>query len=152
MSNSNLKLGQCFRIKVGELGHAYAQYVYFDKEYGPLFSLYDKIYLEQINMKDIISTTHRFLFIGGIPGAIKKGWWVQIDQLPVPLFKYPKFRFTFSREPGVYVDWKIWDGKSLNFIGKLSANLRSLEFLCAWSPQALEKRLLTGICFADQLS
>jgi hypothetical protein len=142
--------GQVFKMRVGDRGFAFAQYVLWTDD-GPMFRLYDTLVNGHTSFEQIVGTPSRFIVVGGIPGALKAGWWTLAGRLPVSSFTHPRFRFTFAREPGVHHDWKIWDGKSEIFVGDLTPELRSLEFRCGWSPQALEKRLLTGRCFADDL-
>jgi hypothetical protein len=135
--------GQCFRIRVGDRGFAMAQYVLWTKN-GPLFRLNDNINNSTADFAKLIGVASKYIIIGGILGALKKGWWTYAGRLPVSPFEHPKFRFSFGIKPGVYHDWKIWDGTDMKFIGELPVDLQNLEFLCGWSPQALEKRLLTG--------
>jgi hypothetical protein len=142
--------GQCFRIRVGDKGFAFAQYVLWTDD-GPMFRLYDTVTNGEASIEQVVGTPSRFVIVGGIPGALKAGWWTFAGRLPVSSFTHPRFRFTFARKPGVHHDWKIWDGKSETFVGELAPELRTLEFRCGWSPQALEDRLLTGRCFADDL-
>jgi hypothetical protein len=54
-------------------------------------------------------------------------------------------------KPGVYHDWRIWDGTHRKAIGDLPAPLRSLELECVWGDEALEERIVAGTYRGDRM-
>ena len=80
----------------------------------------------------------------GFGDAFTKGGWRVIGHARVDPFPVPRFRASFGLKPGTYHDWKIYDGIVVRAIGDLLPEFRSLEFLCGWSPQAIELRIRTG--------
>lgn len=76
---------------------------------------------------------------------------------PIESFQFPKFRRSIAAlicggKAGSYDDWELWDGHVYREIGRLPANLRSLEFVAVWGSDLLEERISTGLsCLYDQL-
>jgi hypothetical protein len=87
----------------------------------------------------------------GFGSFFKIGRWRIIGTMPVARFQFPKFRYSIGSKPGEYHDWQIYDGKNMKLIGELPPELRSLEFLGGWSPQAIEKRIETGVNWFDKV-
>ena len=153
------KIGDCFEILLPDGRRAYGRYVFWDgppnrpaSGLGSLVQIYDVITYEEVSLGRLRSAD--FLFppvFTGLKAAIRSGIWRIVGHLPVEGFIFPQFRSTFGTKPGVYHDWKIWDGEKEIFIGDLPPELRSLEAKAVWGCQLLEDRIATGINRYDHL-
>ncbi len=145
MKHQQIELGQCYVVPLADNRKAYGQYVYWDNDYGPLSRVFAFAGPKVSKVEDLPTRELLFppIFIG-FGSVFKAGRWQIIGSLPVVNFSFPKFRFTFGRRLGRHRDWKIYDGARLILIGDLPPEYRSLEFLCAWSPQLVEQRIATG--------
>ena len=146
MKHNQIKVGDCYVIPLTDGRHAYGQYIYWDERYGPLSRVFGCITEKPLSLQELPTDGLLFapVFIG-FGTVFKDGTWRIIGSLPVPQFEFPQFRFSFGLRAGQYHDWKIYDGEDLKPIGSLPPPYRSLEFLCGWSPQAIEERIRTGV-------
>jgi len=153
------KIGDYFEILLPDGRRAYGQYVFWDgppnrpaSGLGSLVQIYDVVSHKELSLDDLRSASLLFPPVfTGLKAAIKSGAWRIVGHLPVEGFIFPKFRSTFGTKPGVYHDWKIWDGEKETFIGDLPAKYRSLEAKVGWGYQLLEDRIATGINRYDHL-
>jgi hypothetical protein len=76
---------------------------------------------------------------------------MHIGNFPVGEFEFPKFRFTMRTKPGVYHDWRIWDGSEAVKVGDLPEQYRSLELKTVWGDQGLEEQIVAGTCRGDRM-
>ena len=132
--------------------YAYGRYLHPDQQHGPLCEVYKSISERSLSMEELDTKERLFppVYIG-FGSFFKIGRWRNIGNMPVARFAFPKFRHTFGSKPGEYHDWKIYDGNNTELVGDLTPEMRSLEFLCVWSPQAMEKRIETGVNRFDKL-
>jgi len=54
-------------------------------------------------------------------------------------------------KPGVYHDWRIWDGSEAVKVGDLPEQYRSLELKTVWGDQGLEEQIVAGTCRGDRM-
>ena len=150
---SSIKIGDCFEIPLVDGRYAYGQYIFLDDRQptglGTLVQIFDVLSdrpLEHAELRRLVE--HKRLmfppvFIGLIP-AIRTGRWKIIMHSSPSKFTFPKFRSTLGTKPGIYHDWKIWDGKETVFVGKLPPEYRSLELKMVWGAEGLEDRIIEG--------
>ena len=148
----SLKVGDCFMIPLPDRRKAFGQYVCWNDKYGYLVQIFDVFSSEQIPLENLRSAGRLFppVFVG-LKASIRSGRWRLIGRLPVEGFRFPKFRSTNGTKPGVYHDWRIWDGEKEVFVGDLPPEYRSLEVESVWGDELLEQRIATGVNHHDQL-
>ncbi|MCL4517012.1 MAG: immunity 26/phosphotriesterase HocA family protein [Firmicutes bacterium] len=150
MKRTNLKVGDVFVIPLPDGRKAYGQFVFWDdrKPYGLgfLVQIFDLITEVEVPVEQLRSTRPLFppVFVG-LRASIRSGRWRVVGRLPVEGFVFPKFRWTNGGKPGIYHDWKIWDGEQVVFVGDLPPEYRSLELFCVWGDELLEDRIATGV-------
>jgi hypothetical protein len=54
-------------------------------------------------------------------------------------------------KPGVYHDWRIWDGTNTVWIGDLPENLRKLQLKGISGYETLEERIVAGTYRGDRM-
>jgi hypothetical protein len=145
VKTKQIKVGDCYLIPLPDGRNAYGQYIFWDERYGPLSRIFAAITSEPMPLEDVPTDKLMFspVYIGF--GSVFKDHRWRVGSLPIPKFEFPKFRFSFGLQPGEYHDWKIYDGKDIKPVGNLPPQYRALEFLCGWSPQAIEQRIMTGV-------
>lgn len=150
------KIGDVLSISLPDGRFAYAQYLYFHPEYGTLIRVFDLITEVVASSEDLAAVRDMFppVFVG-MNVSIRKKMWRVIGSLPVASFRFPTFRVSTksllnSPQPGPYDDWLLWDGSEYRKVGILRPENRSLEFLCCWAGDLLEKRIVTGRNFFDE--
>jgi Immunity protein 26 len=139
------KPGDCFELTLPDGRFAYVQYLCFHDQYGSLVRVFDLVTTERQHLKRLGEAGYMFepVFVG-LKAAIAKGGWLFVGQLALEDFKFPRFRYTHSTQPGVHENWKLWDGKCYTHVGKLAPADQALELLCVWGYQLLEQRILNG--------
>ena len=135
----------CFEIPLPDGRYSYGRYLYWDDKYGPLCEVFSTLSDEPILISKLDTSKQLFppIFIG-FGSVFKERKWRIIGSLPITSFQFPKFRKSFATRPGRYDDWIIYDCKTKTMLGCLKPGMERLEFLCAWSPQLLTKRIQTG--------
>jgi len=140
-----IKLGDVFAIDLpdGRIGYVHVLYVH--PKYGYLVQVLDRITREEISETDLTDTGGQFppVFVDLI-GGVKSGSWKKIGNLPIRDFVFPTFRLTVATKPGTYENWWLWSGAERRFIGKLPAEMRSLEVEQVWGYEILAERIATG--------
>ncbi|MCD4754139.1 MAG: immunity 26/phosphotriesterase HocA family protein [Anaerolineaceae bacterium] len=143
-----IKIGDVFEIPLKGERKAYGQYVFKDKNQGPLVQIFDIIGEDTIpNLDDIRKAKPLFPpVITGINAAIRTGMWHIIGRLPIEDFVYPKFVSAhYDEKTGEAYCWFLWDGKQYSRIGiKLPKKYKHLEYLGGWSPYDVVDRIETG--------
>jgi hypothetical protein len=66
-------------------------------------------------------------------------------------FVFPTFRVTMGTKPGIYHDWRIWDGKKTVNIGSLPEHMHSLELKQVWGDEGLVERIIAETYRGDQM-
>lgn len=148
-----MKIGDCFCIPLPNGKWAYCQYVYRLEKFGALVQIFDRITEEALDSAATIEGAGCvlppvFVFL---QDATRRGGWRRIGNLPVNAFEFPLFRLTMGTKPGVYKDWRIWDGRETTYIGELPESMRSLELRCIWSSDAIAERITDGTYRGDQM-
>ena len=145
MRRGNPEVGDCFEIKLRDGRFAYAQCLFWHKQYGYLIQVFDLLVPDQVPIERVASARPLFRPVfAGLKAGITMGGWRPIGKLPVEDFVFPNFRYTHSTLPGVHHDWNVWNGDGYLYVGDLSPEQRSLEMLCAWGCQLLEERIAKG--------
>ena len=148
-----IEIGDCFRIPLPDGRWAYCQYVQQSDELGYLVRVFDRITTEPLNSTAEIDGAGLLfspVFVG-LRASVRSGRWERIGIMPVNSFVFPKFRVTMGTKPGVYHDWRIWDGKNTVSIGDLPEQMRSLELKSVWGDEALEERIVAGTYRGDRM-
>ncbi len=153
------KLGDCFEIPLSNGEFAYGQYIYLDDRtmgLGTLVQIFNFLSDRRLDLEQFKATltSTRFMFppvfVGLLP-AIRSGRWRIVGNLPVSNFIFPKFRSTLGTRPGIYHDWKIWDGANTVAVGDLPVAYRSLELKMVWGAEGLEERIIEGKYRGDEM-
>lgn len=144
------KIGDVFAISLTEGRVAYAHYVYRHPEIGALVAVKSIIDDGRSSVETVISAANAFppIFVG-LNFPIRQRLWRRIGTGPVGEFTFPRFRKSITAAiggyaPGVYGDWRLWDGLSYEIIGFLPAEFLSLECEAVWPSDLVEKRIATG--------
>ena len=149
MAKCILRIGDCFRIPSNDGRSAYGQYIYWDGRkpdgLGCMIRIFGRLVNEDLPIEDLDFRKLLFppVFVGLNP-PIRSGRWKKIGSLPVEKFIFPKFRSTNGHKPGVYSDWRIWNGKQEISLGKLPPEYRNLEKEICWGDELLEDRIFYG--------
>lgn len=152
MKMPTLKIGDCFDVPLPDGRRAYGQYLFWDgppdrpaSGLGCLVQIFDVISQDHVSLEKLRSAGILFPPVfTGLKAAIKSGDWRIVGHMPVEGFVFPEFRSTFGTKPGVYHDWKIWDGEKETFVGDLQTEHRALEGKVVWGYKLLEDRIATG--------
>jgi hypothetical protein len=145
MKRGNPEVGDCFEIDLHDGRFAYAQYLYWHKLYGYLIQVFDLVTAERLTIERLATASPMFRPVfTGLKGAITKGGWRRLGNLPIEGFVFPTFRYTHSTQPGAHHDWNLWNGDAYIPVGTLAPEHRSLELLCVSGYLALEERIANG--------
>jgi len=142
-----VKIGDVFEIPLSDGRFAYGQYVFKDREMGPLIQVFDLISETKIRIEQLEIATPLFPpIITGVFAAIRVDMWRVIGRKAVENFVYPNFVSTFfDDKTGKARLWFLWDGeKSVPLGTKLPDKYKKLEFLLVWDPSDVVKRIETG--------
>jgi hypothetical protein len=134
----------------GRFGHL--QYVHKDRKWGDFVQVLTVIMNQPVGVEELINAKPLFPpVMTPVAVGIRVGGWVFLGNRVSPQeFQFPTFRSTISlllrrHEPGVYDDWWLWSGGSnCEFVGRLRADQRGLEYQVWWPPQELARRIATG--------
>jgi hypothetical protein len=143
-----LDIGDCFSIPLSDGTFAFAQYVSFHSKMGPLIRVFE-VRSTTRSVEAIALRNARLLFppiFVGLNPPVRSGRWKKIGNFAPEDFEFPKFRRSVSSlfSKGTHIDWQIWDGKSYESVGPLSADLIKLEIRGVHAYQDVEERILTG--------
>jgi hypothetical protein len=145
------ELGDFYSIPLldGRFGHA--TYVYRIPRYCDLLQVLDLITIEPAHLDGLIGVKSMFPPIKTVVsvGISRAGWQLVSHTEPDPNFRPPIFRGSNSasvtEQPGVYEDWWLSSGPNdWTFAGKLTEEMRDLEYDCFWNPWELADRIATG--------
>jgi len=153
VSVKKIEIGDCFRIPLPDGRWAYCQYLQQNNQLGYLIEVFDYITQEPLNsVEQLENATALFppVFVG-LRASVRSGRWQKIGVMPVIDFVFPKFRITMGTKPGVYHDWRIWDGNNTVSIGNLPEHMRSLELKQVWGDEGLEERIVVGTYRGDRM-
>jgi hypothetical protein len=142
------RIGDIFEIPVRDMHRAYGQYIFKDRQQGPLIQVFDLITTQpNIDIDDIQNAKPLFPpVITGLNAAIRTKLWNVVGNLPVRNFVYPKFVSAhYDEKTGEAYRWFIWDGETYIDVGTtLSDEQKKLEYLIVWSPYDVMTRIETG--------
>lgn len=140
------QVGDVYQIPLPDGRYAYAQYLQWNEQMGCLIKVFDRITDRELKSVEALRSAGELFppVFAGLKGALKARRWLRVGTLPVPAFEFPRFRCTSATKPGTYENWWLWEGGQQRFIGKLPAELRSLEVEVAWGYEMLENRIATG--------
>src|SRR5579863_2817556 len=139
----HIKLGDVFQIPLPDRRWAVCQYVFRSQELGFLVRVFDLLTFEPVSSLEVLKERKNLfppVFVG-LQASARSGRWQRIGNFGIGFFEHPEFRQTMGTKPGVYDDWRVWDGFHTRKIGKLPEELRSLELKCIWGDEALEQRI-----------
>ena len=143
-------VGDIFEIPLSEKKKAFGQYIYWDRQKGPLISVYNCILSQEKNTpspEKIITSKPLFPpVITGLQAAVKSGLWKIIGHASVQGFTYPGFVSTaIDYTSGNHGYWYYWDGEKSITLGKeLPEEYQRKEFLAVYSPFDIAERIETG--------
>ena len=149
MARISLKVGDILEIPLSLGRKAYGQYIFLDKEMGPLFQVYDLITENVVRLDQLKEAKALFPpIIVGLKAAVRLGLWTVVGRMPVEGFVYPNFVSTFFNfKTGKAGIWFLWDGnQSIRIGNKLPEEYKKLEFLSVWSPYDVVERIETVNC------
>lgn len=141
-------LGDVFEIPLSGDKRAYGQFVYWDKENGPIIQVFNLISEEVQPIDEIVKSGPMFPpVITGLFAAIRQNVWRVIGHRPVDNFVYQPFVATmYNGKTGKAGKWFLWDGEKYIEIGeRLPDELKKHEFLVVWSPYDIVDRIETGV-------
>lgn len=147
-----VKLGDIFEIPLSNRKKTYGQYIFMDKQYGPIVKIFDCI-IDQDQIMDCEKVVQsKLLFppiIMGIFATIREGVWKVVANIKVANFQYPKFlRAMWDPGSGKASKWFIWDGTNSVELGDRVANkYRDLEYLGVYPPDLVVNRIEKGTNF-----
>jgi hypothetical protein len=141
-----IRLGDCFAIPLPDGRYGYCQLLASDTKNGYLIRVFDKTTSKMNQSTDSLRDIGEMfppVFVG-LRASVRSGRWKPIGQLPIPDFKFPRFRYRRGGlSPGVYDNWMVLDGQHYESIGRLPPELRSIEHELVWGDESLEKRIAT---------
>lgn len=150
MGRKRIRVGDIFEIPLSGGRKAYGQYVFKDKEMGPLIQVFDLITEEEIQPDQLIDQlgNAKPLFppvITGLFAAIRTGLWKVMGHMSIGQFVYPKFISALHENYKQIGFWYLWDGeKSIRLGRELPDEHKQLEFLVVWDPHDIPHRIETG--------
>ena len=139
------KVGDIIEIPLGKGKYGYCQYMFYDKENGPLIQVYNLIDDGNSTIETILKCKPLFPpMMTGIGAAVQKLNWEIIGQCEVENFNYPTFRSTIGDFLDVNAVWFLYDGSSEKRVSPLPKNAWNYELGIVWSPYDVVDRILTG--------
>jgi len=147
-----LRLGDAFSIPLEDGRTAYGQYVFRDRETGPLVKVFDLFTVDSVALPDahILATlpdcgTILGPVLAGVGAATRTGLWPILGNLAVRDFSYPGFLNVFHEGFVWWGNWYFWNGEYSKNLGQvLPAQYAHTEFLAVWDPQTLAHLIATG--------
>lgn len=146
-------IGDVFEFPLPDGRLAYAQYIHRDKEgeagFGILVRVLDRLSDVPLSVPDLRDAHNLFppVYVG-LLALMRLGRWKRIGRMPIPTDPLPRFRWRTGPEtgPGEYANWYVIDlvTATRTFVGRLTPELRSLEFQCAWGSEVLAQRIASG--------
>jgi Immunity protein 26 len=150
---AKIEIGDVFRVPLPNGRWAYCQYVQQSDELGYLVRVFDRITKEPLSSTNELEDAGPLfpaVFVG-LRASVRSGRWQKIGTMPMDGFEFPKFRITMGTKPGIYHDWRIWDGKNTVSVGNLPEHMRSLELKQVWGDEGLEERIVAGSYRGDRM-
>jgi hypothetical protein len=149
MNTKKIQVGDIFAIPLSKNREAFGQYIYFDRKFGPLITIFSLIIDngKTADIKQILASKPLFPpIITGLFAAIRIKLWEKVGHAQVKNFKYPKFISTLvAPKTKEATTWHLWDGNKWTNIGnKVTKKYKKLEFLVVHSPYDIPNRIETG--------
>lgn len=147
------RVGDFYRIPLPDRRFAYCQHVYRVESYGDVVRVFNRLTSAPLSSPEGLEKAG-LLFppvFAALVAAVRGKRWQLIGNEPIRGFVLPKFRFTMGTKPGTYDDWRIWDERKTRRVGKLPAELRSLELKCVWGCEALAERIVAESYRGDHM-
>jgi hypothetical protein len=144
---SKLKVGSIFEIPLSDGRRTFGQYVFRDKNNGPLIQVFDYFDSSNVDAEQIARSKPLFPpIVTGLFAAIRTGMWNIVGFVPVTNFVYPRFISTLWGRDGKASKWFLWNGDEWIDLGdELLEEYKNLEFLIVYSPIDVVKRIETGV-------
>lgn len=143
------KIGGIVEIPLNHNRRGYAQYVFLDKQQGPLIRVFDVVTEMPVNINDLQGVKQMFPpVITGLFAAVRTGLWKKVGNLPINDFIYPLFVSGPLTEDDKLIgrSWGLWDGNRYVKLGKtLPDEYKDLERPVVWAPQDVAKRIESKI-------
>lgn len=140
---SKIVSGDCFEIPLPDGRLAYCQVMLQHEQMGHMVRVLDRIDTARVlSIDELLAARDLFppVFV-----SIRARRWRRVGRLPVRPFEFPRFRHFLGSGAGTYLNWRLWDGKTYEFVGALPPALRCLEVDVLWTDVALEARIATGV-------
>lgn len=150
MSRKRVTVGDVFEIPLSDGRICYGQFMFWDRNNGPLIQVFDLVTMGKSPPSQILEQVKRAkpMFppvFTGLFAAVRTGLWEVIGHTPVNQFVYPKFVSVMHERYQPVGIWYIWDGNKWIQIGsELPKQYKNLEFLAGWDPQGIAHRIETG--------
>lgn len=141
------RIGDLIKIPLTSGINAYAQYVFWDRNYGPLIQVFNFSNQENDQTEEILTAGALFPpIITGLFSAIRSGMWEVIGNNPIKDFSYPNFLSSeYDEKTGKVKQWFMWNGDKWTKLGQtLPRKYKKLEYLIVWDPKNVEKRIEDG--------
>jgi hypothetical protein len=148
-----IQLGDVYRIPLNDGRYAYCQYIHENKELGSMVQVFSLLTPQPLEIADPLRESDAMfspVFVA-LRVIAQSGRWPRIGSLPLKPFSFPRFRLTMGTKPGVYHDWRIWDGTNTVWIGDLPENLRKLQLKGISGYETLEERIVAGTYRGDRM-
>lgn len=145
-----MQLGDVFAIPLPNGQTAYGQYVFRDKEWGPLIWVFDYLSEDEGDSECVLEKlAGAGVLLGpvitGLGAAIRAGLWRIVGGLPISGFRYLGFLNVFSENNRPRGSWSYWDGNEKRILGRrLPEEYKNVELLVVWDPKNLARRIATG--------
>jgi len=151
-----IKLGDIFEIPLSGGRKTYGQYIFMDKNYGPIVRIFN--YFTDKDAEADIDALIKvpLLFppvIMGIHATVREGIWKVVGNRKVDDFKYPGFLHPqWDPSTGKASKWFLWDGeKEIELGDKVPSQYRDLEILIGYAYDLVAKRIETGAKWGEHL-
>lgn len=149
-----IKIGDIFEIPLKNKKKAFGQYVFSDRNTGPIIQIFDYI-ISTNQTPDIIGIVNSKLrfppVYTGIGGIIKLGRWKVISHQDVTNYHFNGFlTVRWNMNTKVVTKWLFYDGnKDVDLGLNLPEKFRDLEWCAILSYDHIEKRIETGFSTFD---
>ncbi len=144
------RIGDYYAIPLpdGRWGHGY--YIAQELPLGDFFQVLSVITEKPARLEQLVDAAPLFPPVGTAVGICARlGRWEFVGSrlpdapIPMPLMR-GSIRVDEFKIPGEHSDWILWNSREWHRVGKLTPEMRSLEYNTVWNAEQLAKRIMTG--------
>lgn len=145
MARATLRIGDICEIPLPSGKKGFAQYVHYDKNFGPVVQVYALVTDTTPSVDEILRSGAKFPpVITGVQSAVKVGLWSVIGHAEIGAPIALRFRNGVPDKTGKVQVWWLYDGERETRVGRLPPGAERYELLIVWAQDALAKRIDTG--------